>query len=214
MKKHPWLEKNPIKKGTKYLIMGTHPPMPYCGKLEYYYGNMGEFWRFLDNVYPGNILYNNNCPELNDILSFLDKAKISISDMVEETDGNPFSTDDNMKWTKLNSRLKDALENGSIEVIYFTSFGGTNSALNLFKKWLKLNYYTIRISNSTEWRNSGLVICINNKMIRLELLFSPSPTARRSSSRIKEYQNWKTVNITGTFDEFRIDWYKNKLPIL
>jgi hypothetical protein len=51
-------------------------------------------------------------------------------------------------------------------------------------------------------------------MIRLELLFSPSPTARRSSSRIKEYQNWKTVNITGTFDEFRIDWYKNKLPIL
>jgi len=31
---HPWLEKYPIKKDSKYLIIGTHPPMPYCGKFK------------------------------------------------------------------------------------------------------------------------------------------------------------------------------------
>lgn len=56
MKNHPWLEKYPLKKGFKYLIIGTHPPMPYCGKLDFYYGNMNEFWRFLDKVYPRNKL--------------------------------------------------------------------------------------------------------------------------------------------------------------
>jgi hypothetical protein len=188
--------------------------MPYSGRLEYYYGNMREFWRFLDNVYPGNKLYDSTFPELSDITNFLEKHKIAITDLVEETDGTPFSTDDDMKWTKLNSRLMDLLENGSIEVIYFTSFGGKNSALSLFKKWLKLNNYIIRISNHTEWRNSGLHICINNKMIRLELLFSPSPTARRSASKIPEFINWKKSNPSGSFDEFRIHWYKNKLPKL
>jgi hypothetical protein len=45
MKKHPWLNKHPINKDSKYLIIGTHPPMPYCGKLDYFYGNMSEFQR-------------------------------------------------------------------------------------------------------------------------------------------------------------------------
>ena len=57
--KHPWLDRYPISKNAKYLILGTHPPMPYCGRLEFYYGNMSEFWRFLDKVYPKNNLYNN-----------------------------------------------------------------------------------------------------------------------------------------------------------
>lgn len=213
--KHPWLEKYPIKKDTKYLIIGTHPPMPYCGKLQYYYGNMNEFWRFLDKVYPENNLYNNRCPDLKDIQKLLDCVKMDITDMVEETDGSPFSIDDNMKWTKLNSTLKDALIKGFVEKIYFTSFGGKYSALNLFKKWLRNKengFKNIRIPDSKEWRSKGLVINLQGKKIQLEVLFSPSPTARRSASRISEYQKWKEKNKSGTFDDFRMDWYTKKLP--
>lgn len=79
---HPWLKKYPIKPDTKFLILGTHPPMPYFGKLRFFYGNMSEFWRFLDLVYPGNNLYTNTCPKLNDVISFLDKNKIGITDLV------------------------------------------------------------------------------------------------------------------------------------
>ncbi len=215
MNSHPWLEKYPIKKHTKYLIIGTHPPMPYCGKLQYYYGNMNEFWRFLDEVYPGNHLYNNCCPELEDIQKFLSRVKMDITDMVEETNGTPFSIDDDMKWTKLNNTLKDVLIKGCVEKIYFTSFGGKNSALNLFKKWLKNKengFKNIRIPDSKEWRSKGMAIQLQGKKIQLEVLFSPSPTARRSASRIGEYQKWQTENKSGSFDDFRIYWYNNKLP--
>jgi G:T/U-mismatch repair DNA glycosylase len=215
MNKHPWLADYPIKPDAKYLILGTHPPMPYCGKLKYYYGNMNEFWRFLDAVYPSNKLYNNSCPELRDIQKLLDYVKMDITDMVEETDGNPFSIDDDMKWTKLNTTLKESLVKGSIEKIYFTSFGGKNSALNLFKKWIKLEdngFKNIQIPESKEWRNKGLVINLQGKKIQLELLFSPSPTARRSANRIKEFRNYLEDHPNATFDEFRIDWYKQKLP--
>ena len=75
MNNHPWLDDHPIKQNAKYLILGTHPPMPYCGKLEFYYGNMSEFWRFLDLIYPGHMLYLNGCPKLDDIVRFLDKSK-------------------------------------------------------------------------------------------------------------------------------------------
>jgi len=37
---HPWLKKYPVKHDSKFLILGTHPPMPYCGKLRFFYGNM------------------------------------------------------------------------------------------------------------------------------------------------------------------------------
>jgi G:T/U-mismatch repair DNA glycosylase len=212
---HPWLDKYPISKNSKYLIIGTHPPMPYCGKLEFYYGNMNEFWRFLDQVYPGNLLYKNRCPELGDILNFLNKAQICITDLVKETNGDSFSTDQKMVWTKLNDSLKVSLLNSSIETIYFTSGIGQNSSLSLFKKWLKINdFCDVKIPDIKLWRENGLAIKLGNKSIQLEYLFSPSPSARRSKDKIGEFLKWKEHNKNESFDEFRIDWYKQKLPKL
>ena len=213
--RHPWLNKYPIPKDSKFLILGTHPPMPYGGRLDFYYGNMSEFWRFLDGVYPGQRLYNDGCPKLEDIIRFLAKLKMGISDLVEETDETPFSTDNDMRWTKLNSCLSKELENSQIKTIYFTSFSGQNSALSLFKKWLKENGLNdVKIPEAQQWRKNGFEISIFNRLIKLEILFSPSPTARRSGNRIPEFQNWKLTNPNGSFDQFRIDWYRSKLPKL
>ena len=85
----------------------------------------------------------------------------------------------------------------------------------MFKKWIKLEdngFKNIQIPESKEWRNKGLVINLQGKKIQLELLFSPSPTARRSANRIKEFRNYLEDHPNATFDEFRIDWYKQKLP--
>ena len=51
-----------------------------------------------------------------------------------------------------------------------------------------------------------------DRKIKLIDLFSPSPTAYRSSSRIKEYQEWKINNSPDDYDSFRIHWYKTYLP--
>ena len=133
MSKHLWLEQYKIDKDSLYLILGTHPPMPYCGKLEFFYGNMSEFWRFLDKVYPKNKLYTDGCPKKQDILKFLKTYRISITDMVYKTDVKKFSTDKemgNISSKDLNPFLKVWLEKSDVEKIYFTSFSGKNSAKN------------------------------------------------------------------------------------
>jgi hypothetical protein len=212
MIKHPWLEKYPIKSKSKYLIIGTHPPMPYCGKLEYYYGNMSEFWKFLNEVYPGNKLYSNGCPDIKDILNFLDKSKISITDIVYKTNVLEISTDNDMgklKFDDLNPYLSDWLKASKIDTIYFTSFGGSNSAKNLFKKWYKNTFGKVcKINN-------GHINTLNIHGLKISIidLFSPSPTARRSSSRIKEFKIWQQSNEKNIkFDDFRVYWYKKYLP--
>ena len=212
---HPWLEKHPIKKDSKYLIIGTHPPMPYCGRLEFYYGNMSEFWRFLDLVYHGNKLYENGCPKIEDIDNFLNKSKLSITDIVYITSVPKFSTDNEMgkiNNDNLNPFLFNWLEESSIETIYFTSFGGTNSAKNLFKKWYKLNFNQESKNNKITLNHINEIELWKRK-IKLIDRFSPSPTSRRSSPRIKEFKEWclgKEDN--NDYDSFRVYWYKKHLP--
>jgi G:T/U-mismatch repair DNA glycosylase len=210
VKKHPWLLEFPISEDSKYLIIGTHPPMPYCGRLEFYYGNMSEFWRFLDKVYPNNKLYLNGCPKVEDIILFLEKSKLSITDIVYKTNVEKFSADADMGEINnedLNPFLFKWLKESKVEIIYFTSFGGSNSAKNLFKKWYRNEFKKVcKISPSHE--NTLELFGRNVKLIDL---FSPSPNARRSSPRIKEYLEWCSDN-EPDFDKFRVYWYKKYLP--
>lgn len=213
MTKHPWLFEYQIQKDSKYLIIGTHPPMPYCGKLEFYYGNLSEFWRFLQDVYPHVNLYHNGCPSINNILSFLKKYNIWISDIVEETDGRPFSSDMFMKPVKLNSKLKNWIEQSNVDTIYLTSFGGSKSTLSLFKKWVKEYYPNSKtIPNHKQWIENGVEINLGDKVYLLELLYSPSPQARRGIQRSVPFINWKLKNNNNSIDDFRAAWYKMKLP--
>jgi G:T/U-mismatch repair DNA glycosylase len=213
---HPWFHLYPVDADAEYLIIGTHPPMPYCGRLQFYYGNTGEFWRILDRVYPGEKLFDRTCPELTDAKTFLAKHKIWITDMVEATNGDPFSTDNQMQGIVLNKSLKKQLTGSKIHTIYFTSFGGKNSALNLFKRWLKENgYKNTKIPDCKIWREEGLTIQLQARSYKLHLLFSPSPTANRSAWRITPYQAWKAKqkNVeTNSYFDFRVWWYKNRMP--
>jgi hypothetical protein len=209
---HPWLQDYPIKAKSKYLILGTHPPMPYCGNLRFFYGNMSEFWRFLDLVYPCNNLYMDGCPQLDDILTFLDKNRIAISDIVYTTSSIKFSIDSEMgklNDSNLNPFLADWIKKSDVDVIYFTSFGGSNSAKSLFKKWYKKEFKKpSKISNDHTNK-----IKIDEREITLIDLFSPSPTARRSAGKVKEYRNWLLENGNERdYDSFRIYWYKLHLP--
>ena len=209
---HPWLNKYPFKTKSNYLILGTHPPKPYCGKLRFFYGNISEFWRFLDLVYPGNKLYTNGCPKLSDIISFLDKNKFGITDIVYNPKSKRFSVDSemgNLNDSDLNPFLLNWIKNSKVDVIYFTSFGGKNSAKNLFKKW-----YRKECKKPSRIKNDHInKIEILGREIQLIDLFSPSPTARRSSSRVKEFIKWRANKKNNhDYDSFRIYWYKKYLP--
>jgi hypothetical protein len=80
--KHPWLEEYPIRPSDKGVIIGTHPPMPYRGCLKFYYGNMYEFWRFLEQVYPNDSFFDSlQKPDLKKILKWLKKYQLGIRKM-------------------------------------------------------------------------------------------------------------------------------------
>ena len=210
---HPWLKKYKIDTNSKYLIIGTHPPMPYNeNNLQYFYGNMKEFWRLLDKVYPIANLFNNGNPQLTDILKFQIEKSISVTDMVYITHVRRFSTDKEMGKIEdidLNPFLREWLENSIVDTIYFTSFGGSNSAKNLFKRWIKTNYGLRGVITNSHFNE---IILPNNRIIKLIDLFSPSPTARRSKNKIQEFIIWNDMNKTDEYDMFRIDWYKKYLP--
>lgn len=174
---------------------------------------MNEFWRIFDSVYPNNDLYNNGCPELDSILKFLDKIKMSVTDIVYKTNVDRFSTDNEMDKVgpyDLNPFLKNWLKDSDVFTIYFTSFGGSNSAKQLFKKWYRKEFKKVcKISKSHE-----NTIELFGREIKLIDLFSPSPTARRSANSIYEFREYIKSNPNGNFDAFRINYYKEKLPKL
>jgi hypothetical protein len=213
---HPWLKDYPVKPEHKHLIIGTHPPMPYTGCMAFYYGNMNEFWRLLEAAFQHSIFfYEQGRPDLNRILNWLNQHNVAITDMLQYTiAGNEFNTDQGMlvkSYEQFNKQLKGWLENGNIETIFFTSFSQGNSALGLFKKWLRQTY-RIKISSGKEIIEKGnsQYIEINQRMIRLVMLYSPSPMARLGVSRSQPFLKWRGDKPLekGMIDEFRVGWYR------
>lgn len=211
IQRHPWLQKYPINSNSQYLIIGTHPPMPYCGKLEYYYGNMNEFWRLLQKVYSNDIIFDGiNCIEEKNIQIFLEKYKISITDIVYETDGKPFSVDKDMNVVSLNTFLKKWIDESKIHTIYFTSKGYTNSAFSLFKKWYRNTYNKpLKLIKGKED-----IYNYDGKEFKLINLYSPSPSARRGISGSESYKTWLKgkTHSKNLLDTYIVENYKSVLP--
>jgi G:T/U-mismatch repair DNA glycosylase len=211
---HPWLKNYPILPKHKHLIIGTHPPMPYNGKIHFYYGNMNEFWRFLERAYGESIFFNSQGqPELNSILNWLNNKDIALTDMLQYT-CNSFSTDTEMEINsdeQFNQDLQLWLENSNIENIFFTSFSNGKSAYGLFRKWCKKTF-RIRLPDGKEVIDQGncINIEINGRKIRLFMLYSPSPAARRGIPSSLPFIKWLSLNPTLEIptDAFRIYWYK------
>lgn len=209
---HPWLENYPIPQNAQRLILGTHPPMPYTAPLRFYYGNMFEFWRLLSQIYPNEVFFVNERPDLTSIIQFLEKYGFGITDMVYETDGSPFNIDNRMGVTSLNPHLSEWLENSQVKDIYITSFSGSNGVLALFKRWLRDNYEII-LPPISEWNeNAYCHFTIKSRKFKLIKLYSPSPTARRGIPRSEAYLQWLNEIPAGTVDAFRIDWYRKYFP--
>lgn len=217
---HPWMEKYPIKNNSTKLIIGTHPPMPYRGCIQFYYGNSYEFWRFMELVYQNFRFFDDEQkPNLDLILNWLDSNNFSITDMIQHTKvDNNFSVDsdiiiDDYK-SQLNQNLYDWLLNSKINKIYFTSFSEGKSAYDLFKKWVKI-HFNKRLPKGREIinQNNNHKLKIFDKEVELIMLYSPSPAARRGIPRSQPYIKWLKENkdVKNPIDEFRVYWYRKYL---
>jgi hypothetical protein len=112
---------------------------------------------------------------------------------------------------QLNQCLKEWLEKSNIETIFFTSFSVGNSAFGLFKKWYKIHYnITLPNGRTIIEKGNSEFIDLNNRKIRIIMLYSPSPSARRGIPNSQPYKRWvkENDNNENLIDTFRKEWYR------
>jgi len=174
MQTHPWLEKYGIKEKSKYLIIGTHPPMPYCAKVDFFYGNTARFWRIISKIYRNDAFFDENkCINIDRIEEWMDKYRISITDMVYSTKEEEFNSDKDMgdiSTIGLNPFLREWLDNSQVDSIIFTSKTESgNSPFGLFKKWFK-NEFNKRLKKD---ENDFFILPSDNRKIKINCIYSP-----------------------------------------
>lgn len=147
--KHPYLDKYPLTKAYKYLVIGTMPPASKlppgvaCKEkkkkqrvftFDYYYGNVASFWKIMKQLYP-----NSKFDNISNIQKWQEEYCIGITDTVRQCKRkDPCSYKDSdliIDWAGYNHSLKDYIltHKDKIEKLIFTSGENCNNALANFK---------------------------------------------------------------------------------
>ncbi len=201
--KHQYIEKYPIKKTDKYLILGTiHPHIVEEFKIDFFYGNVGSFWNILSEACSMEL------NELSQILKFLDDHRIGMSDMILSCNRDNISEtrDAKLKNLAFNMDIKQQILNSDISTIFFTSSFNKNNAAKLFCK-------SFNVSIPKNWRdNYEFDIQLDNKRLKGIILLSPSGNANRGVANSRLYKNRKSkyINVEHPVKQFKIDFYKTK----
>jgi hypothetical protein len=148
--KHPYLDKYPLTKAYKYLVIGTIPPAKVLpageeckGKttfqreftLDYFYGNAASFWKLLKEVYP-----ESDFSTVEGIQVWQDAYCIEITDTIQQCRRkdpcSPRDSDLLLENEDYNHSLKSYVlaHQDDLEKLIFTSSKGQNNALANFKK--------------------------------------------------------------------------------
>ncbi len=202
--KHRYIKEYPIKKNDKYLILGTiHPHR--ISELDFFYGNAKTFWDILAQSLESQF------DNLDNILDFLKKHNIAISDMILECcrQDETVTKDSELYNLVLNQSIKDEILNSDIETIYFTSAFGKNNAAKLF-----FDLFDLKKQIPENWKETNeFYIMIANKKIKCIILLSPSGASNIGISKSKIYHKVKN-KYYGIYDkpvkQFKIDFYKTK----
>jgi len=201
---HKYIEKYPIKRTDRYLILGTIHPHGNS-KLDFFYGNAGTFWEILSNA--TKLDFNS----LDNILEIFNQNKIAISDMILECEreDETVTRDSDLYNLKLNNNIKNEILQSEIKTIFFTSAFGKNNAAKLFFDIFELNAQVPK-----SWKETyEFHIMVEGKKIKCIILLSPSGASNIGISRSKIYLPKKNKYIKGydkPVKQFKIDFYKSK----
>lgn len=153
---HPFLDKYPLNKSYRHLLIGTIPPAKevpidaICKdkkasnrnfKLDYFYGNVGALWDILEKVYPSSLF-----KDIESIQEWQNQYSIGITDTVKYCRRkDPCSSKDIdliVEWGDYNHSLKEYIlaNHNIIETLIFTSGENRNNALFNFKMIMGKEY--------------------------------------------------------------------------
>jgi hypothetical protein len=211
---HKYIDNYPIKPDSKHLIIGTiHAPLKNKFKIDFFYGSSSSLWRLFHDSFPDIDLDSEN---LNSILRFLDRNRISITDTIKVCRRKKIDSalDTDLIPIVFNKDMKEQIINSEIENLYFTSGFGKNNAFRLFYVNVLNNGYV------KDWmkKQKEFKLTINEKKtVTCHILISPSEAANRSVGRNDEYKAMKHLllesNLPPTY-AYKIRQYQNVFRFL
>jgi len=203
---HQYLDKYPISKDSKKLIVGTiHPHDHENFEIPFFYGNRSSIWKILSEAFPEDIKQPITRPG---VLAFLIKHKISVSDTIRKCRRiNPTASDKDLEPIELNKEIIDHIKESEISEILFTSGFQKNNAFKLFYVDILGKVITPDIKTN---REITLENNIFGRPVRLKVLYSPSGSSNVGLSRSKSYlENLsKYAGLSRPVYQFKIDYYK------
>lgn len=138
---HPYVDKFPLTKAYKYLVIGTFPPAEKLGpnrirkfSIDYFYGNVASFWNIIKKIYPNYIF-----SVVEHIQGWQEDYSVGITDTIiscrRKKQESTSDSDLLIEWDDYNHKLKNyILDNlNYIEKLIFTSGINCNNALFNFK---------------------------------------------------------------------------------
>ena len=204
--KHQYLDKYPILRESKKLIVGTiHPHDHENFHLPFFYGNMLSIWTILSDAFPDELTQPLT---LDKILTFLKSKDISVSDTITICDRTtPTALDEDLVPVELNKRLKEDIKNSEIVEILFTSGFGKNNAFKLFYEDILRLTVT---KNIKENREIILDKEIFGRPMKLIVLYSPSGASNVGISKSKLFlmNKEKYNNSKRPVYDFKVDYYR------
>jgi len=205
---HQYLDMYPIRSNSEKLILGTiHPHDHNNFVIPFFYGNVMSIWKILNQAFPEEL----PLPlRLKEILQFLERRKISVSDTIKQCERiRPTALDKDLIPLKLNTGIIDDIRKSNIKEIFFTSGFQKNNAFRLF-------YIDILGRKITdEIRKKRQVVLdkeIFGRSIVMTILYSPSGSSNIGLSKSKLYlQNReKYINSAKPISDFKVDYYYEK----
>jgi|SRR6185437_1732268 len=198
---HRYIEKYPIDRNAKKLILGTiHPHFHKEFEMDFFYGNELSIWRILHENFPTEL---RDPSSVVDVINFLKQRQIAISDTVLKCERlSPTALDKDLKILKYNSeRLVRDIANSSINEILCTSGFDKNNAFRIFYCEI------LNLRLTTEIRQNKIVelpSSIFGRPVRVRAIYSPSPSANRGIGKSKGYKAVKHLMST---DQYRVKLY-------
>lgn len=182
-------ETHPLKwivpEGAKTLICGTFPPVRSRWSYEFFYPNKrNHLWPVLAAVAGKTLQHFEGQPAVEERKQLLKHLKTGITDMghtIKRLVDN--SADENLAIVEYMNILQLLLDHPSIEKILFTSSSGKVSAVGWFAGYAKQVGWQYKfLKTARPWKAEFL---LEDRIIQLRVLYSPSPRAANRISREK-----------------------------
>lgn len=198
---HAFLKKYPVTPSSRVLILGTlHPARADDFELPFFYGNRSSLWKLLSKAYPEQL---ENPFDLEQVLNFLRRNKIAVSDVVKK--GMRHKTraaDADLTALEYNMALLEDIRRSDIDVVVCTGGNHPKGAFGIFTQKI---IRTGKIPSHADLI-TGVKVFFEDRPLRLHAIPSPSGAANRgiaSSPRFKKKKLLQGQNYT--VESYKID---------